>query len=291
MLVYPGKLSLYCFLSSLISVFFLIIPYAGKEFMEKDLLIETLCFTATYFLLYFILLRLILKGFLYQVGIRAAFVGTVFSSGIFVVVLAPTSYKIFGCYLCVLSFFHYSEFLAIALSNPETLSVDSFILDHSLDYKIAAAASWIEFFIERYIYPGMKTIWWFSLLGLTLCLLGETLRKAAMLTARVSFTHTVQNERKPNHKLITSGVYSWARHPSYVGWFYWAIGTQIILVNPVCILVYTLASWKFFHDRIIIEEVTLLSFFGEEYMEYQRKVPSGLPLISGYLLDNHQDKN
>lgn len=64
---------------------------------------------------------------------------------------------------------------------------------------------------------------------------------------------------------------------------------QIILVNPLCIFAYTLASWKFFNDRIIIEELTLLSFFGEDYVEYQKKVPTGLPFIKGYLIDNYED--
>ena len=60
-----------------------------------------------------------------------------------------------------------------------------------------------------------------------MCIFGEVLRKTAMVTASSGFTHTVQNKRKENHKLVTSGVYSWARHPSYVGWFYWAIATQV----------------------------------------------------------------
>jgi protein-S-isoprenylcysteine O-methyltransferase Ste14 len=30
-----------------------------------------------------------------------------------------------------------------------------------------------------------------------------------------------------DHQLITSGVFSLMRHPSYVGWFYWSVGTQV----------------------------------------------------------------
>lgn len=75
------------------------------------------------------------------------------------------------------------------------------------------------------------------------------------------------------------------RHPSYVGWFWWSIGTQIILFNPICIVLYILVSWKFFHDRIYLEEITLLNFFGKEYQDYQQTVPTGLPFISGYKID------
>lgn len=58
-------------------------------------------------------------------------------------------------------------------------------------------------------------------------LCGEGLRKAAMLTAGSNFNHIVQNEKAQSHVLVTSGVYAYFRHPSYVGWFYWSIGTQV----------------------------------------------------------------
>ena len=48
-----------------------------------------------------------------------------------------------------------------------------------------------------------------------------------MFTAGSNFNHVVQNEKSETHTLVTSGVYAWFRHPSYVGWFYWSIGTQV----------------------------------------------------------------
>lgn len=45
-------------------------------------------------------------------------------------------------------------------------------------------------------------------------------------------------------------------------------------------------SWKFFHDRVLIEEITLLNFFGEDYQEYQERVGTGLPFISGYNINS-----
>lgn len=56
---------------------------------------------------------------------------------------------------------------------------------------------------------------------------------------------------------------------------------QVLLCNPICVVGYTLASWRFFRERIEEEEITLIHFFGEEYLEYKRKVPSGLPFIKG----------
>lgn len=61
-------------------------------------------------------------------------------------------------------------------------------------------------------------------------------------------------------------------------------GTQILLANPICIVGYTLASWKFFKDRITFEEYYLIKFFGKSYIEYQKKVPSGVPFVKGFVI-------
>lgn len=56
----------------------------------------------------------------------------------------------------LLSGFHFSEFLSVALTNPRTLSIDSFILNHSVQYGVAAVSSWVEWAIEYYFFPGEK---------------------------------------------------------------------------------------------------------------------------------------
>lgn len=65
------------------------------------------------------------------------------------------------------------------------------------------------------------------LVGLVLCLTGEFMRKIAMLTAGRSFNHYIQMTKDEDHHLVTHGIYAWSRHPSYVGWFYWSVGTQV----------------------------------------------------------------
>ncbi|KAL7978573.1 hypothetical protein Chor_005555 [Crotalus horridus] len=121
--------------------------------------------------------------------------------------------------------------------------------------------------------------------GLLMVVLGDCLRKAAMLTAGSNFNHIVQNEKSESHRLVTRGVYGWCRHPSYVGWFSWSIGTQVLLCNPVCLVGYTVVSWRFFRDRVEEEERSLIHFFGEEYLAYKEKVHSGLPFIRGFRME------
>lgn len=239
--------------------------------------------------LYFCLLNFILryayKGFLYEVSIRAAFLGAVFTIGLYLSTFED-GIKVFGLYTMVLSMFHFSEFMSVALTNPRTLTIDSYILNHSVQYGVAAVTSWIEWAIEYYFFPGMKTYFWLSSIGVIMCIGGEILRKSAMFTAKTNFNHTVQFVKRVDHRLVTHGVYSLCRHPSYVGWFYWSVGTQFILLNPFCLIIYTLASWMFFRERVYAEELTLLTFFGPAYEVYQSKVSTGLPFIQGYVPEN-----
>ena len=87
-------------------------------------------------------------------------------------------------------------------------------------------------------------------LGILFILVGQYTRSAAMATAGKSFNHVVQSTKKDDHVLITTGIYSFLRHPSYFGFFWWGLGTQLVLGNHICFLAYTIILWKFFATRI-----------------------------------------
>lgn len=222
------------------------------------------------------------KYFFFQVAVRACFIGTALGNGIIVSALCTASYKPFGWFMIILSFFHFSEYLTTSITNPSTLSLDSFLLTHSVAYWVAAVCSWAEFFLERWLLPSLKECWYVSVVGIIICTFGEIMRKMAMFTARRNFNHIVQVKKQKDHELVTWGVYRFSRHPSYVGWFWWSIGTQIVLINPLCVIAYAITSWLFFKERVYFEEMTLIKFFGQRYLDYKKRVGTGLPFISGY---------
>ena len=229
----------------------------------------------------YVIMLLIIDLKIVQIAFISHSLGLVFSLGA-LVAASDYSFSYFGCYMMGISFFHFSEYVTQAIFNPSTLSLDSFLINHSWEYGVAAVASWVEFWIEYYFFPGMKTYRLVCWVGLLLVVVGETLRKVAMFTAGSNFTHQVQYRKRPNHTLVTTGVYFYCRHPSYVGWFYWSVGTQLLLCNPLCSVGYAVASWLFFNERIVDEEELLIHFFGDDYIQYQSRVGTGIPFITGH---------
>jgi len=207
----------------------------------------------------------------------ASCLGCLFTLG-----LSHAHYSAFGLYLAVLTFFHFSEYVTTGLGNPQNLSWDSYLINHSYQYWAAMLVSWLEYSVWLTMYPSLKTWPGVTLAGLLVCILGEVIRKLAMLKAGRNFNHLVQSTKEDTHVLVTNGVYSLCRHPSYLGWFLWSVGSQVILVNPLCFVLYMVVSFAFFRERIYVEEYTLVSFFGDQYRDYQARVVTGIPFIQGY---------
>lgn len=126
----------------------------------------------------------------------------------------------------------------------------AFLLNHSREYHIALGFSAVEFWLEVAFVPKWKLEGWVLALGLLIVVVGQWFRIAAMYTAASNFSHRIEYMKRQEHVLVTHGVYRFVRHPSYLGWFLWTVGSQVLLANPVAVLVYTVVAWGFFRDRI-----------------------------------------
>lgn len=171
--------------------------------------------------------------------------------------------------------------------EPHKAGFDSFLLNQNWpDYQRAMAAAVIEFALEAYFGAAWKAGgWWLPryvyAAGLACVLVGQGVRILGMWTAGASFTHKIADVRRAEHTLVTGGIFAHLRHPSYFGWFYWATGTQLLLVNPVCGVLYAYVAWRFFVERIPVEEAYLREFFGPAYTAYARRTPIGIPGVRG----------
>eukprot|EP01100_Stratorugosa_tubuloviscum_P013221 TRINITY_DN6509_c3_g1_i1.p1 TRINITY_DN6509_c3_g1~~TRINITY_DN6509_c3_g1_i1.p1 ORF type:complete len:254 (-),score=94.22 TRINITY_DN6509_c3_g1_i1:111-872(-) len=212
------------------------------------------------------------------IALNGVVIGILFGLGIGLLFFSNRFFDL-GIFLIFLSNFHFIEFLFAATYHPNTVSVDSFMFNHSTSFSIAMSAAFIEYFIESYFQFFWKQsfLMW---IGIILCFLGQIVRLTAFYTAKQSFTHIVASTKKKEHELVTNGIYQLSRHPSYFGWFWWAVGTQMILSNPICIIGYAAASIAFFKDRIEDEEQGLVKFFGKDYENFRKQVKFiGIPFV------------
>ena len=86
----------------------------------------------------------------------------------------------------------------------------------------------------------------------------------------------VFGERMKQPKLIDSGVYSWVRHPMYLGILMSCLAFFFIMSSLL-----SLGIWLVFfilYDKMVTyEEKDLIRKLGEQYIAYQRRVPKWCP--------------
>ncbi len=165
--------------------------------------------------------------------------------------------------------------------HPKDLSSESFcFLTHSPAFTIAMIVCITEYWIEWYFFRDYKSILWVYIPGFICVLIFQFIRSLSMFTAGEHFHHHIREVKEEQHRLVTHGIYSYSRHPSYFGWFWWAVFMPIMIGNPICTLGYALKAHQFFRHRIAYEERTLDYIFGQEYKDYRKRVPVGIPFIS-----------
>ncbi|KAF6838055.1 prenyl cysteine carboxyl methyltransferase ste14 [Colletotrichum plurivorum] len=219
-----------------------------------------------------------LRAFCLGAGLLAGLLGTA-------LLLALTSSPLWRLpfFLAALSLFHFLEFWTTAAYNTPQATVHSFLLTANWPaYAIAHAVAFAECFLTNVLFRdavwapfGLRPV--ILAAGLLLVLVGQSVRSLAMVTAGESFNHTVQHYKAESHALVTSGIYAWFRHPSYFGFFWWAIGTQLVMGNVVSFFGYAGVLWYFFSKRIRHEEELLIRFFGDDYVAYRKSVGVKIP--------------
>jgi protein-S-isoprenylcysteine O-methyltransferase len=163
-------------------------------------------------------------------------------------------------FLAVLSVFHFLEFFTTAAYNTPIATIASFLLTNGDQYRQAHTMAFVETLVTSYFFPdwqGRVHPPIVIALGIIMIVVGQVVRSTAMAQAGTNFNHTVQSKKNDGHELVTTGVYEYFRHPSYFGFFWWGVGTQLMLGNTVCSLGYAGILWYFFSRRIARKSNTL----------------------------------
>lgn len=169
-------------------------------------------------------------------------------------------------FVASLSLFHFLEFWVTAQYNTRYATVSAFLLSsNGWAYNVAHGSAIVECIVSHYFFPGQtsfgrlltvtepvfgREVSLLLVAGFILLAVGQVVRTIAMATAASNFNHHVQSQHQEGHVLVKSGLYGYLRHPSYFGFFWWGLGTQLVLGNAVCFVGYALVLWRFFSSRI-----------------------------------------
>ncbi|KAF2641150.1 prenyl cysteine carboxyl methyltransferas-like protein Ste14 [Massarina eburnea CBS 473.64] len=219
------------------------------------------------------------------IAIRAFLLGTVGATSAFLALaLGYNASRLWRPFFFVatLSVFHFLEFWTTAEFNTPIAYVSSFLLTNGDRYRQAHTVALVEAVVTSLFLPT----WQARVnppvviaLGVVMIAVGQVVRSTAMAQAGTNFNHQVQSKKNEGHELVTHGLYQCFRHPSYFGFFWWGIGTQVALGNTFSFIAYTGILWYFFKKRITHEEKHLIQFFGEDYNVYKARTRVWIPFI------------
>ncbi len=130
---------------------------------------------------------------------------------------------------------------------------------------LAFAAGLVSIFIGISHSPAAVRV-----IGAVMSVAGTIVFIAAVRTMRDSWRAGVSKTDKT--ELITNGIYQISRNPAFLGFDLLYIGTLLMFFNWIlCIL--TVFAVIMYHLQIVsVEEEFLLAAFGNEYLQYKKKV-------------------
>jgi protein-S-isoprenylcysteine O-methyltransferase len=117
----------------------------------------------------------------------------------------------------------------------------------------------------------------FPVIGATFIALGLVIRLTAINTLKKYFTVNVTI--KNDHKLITSGLYRYIRHPAYAGGILSFIGCGLCYGNILSFIIISLPYVLLILKRIKDEEIVLIGNFGQAYIDLISKTKKIIPFI------------
>ncbi|WP_435011575.1 methyltransferase family protein [Tundrisphaera lichenicola] len=113
-------------------------------------------------------------------------------------------------------------------------------------------------------------------LGLALLIVGGVMRVGPMFLLGDRFTWPLATQ--PGHKLLTTGLYRFIRHPSYSGAMVGGVGWVLLFRSGLGLVLVALLI-PFLIPMIGAEESLLLSEFGEDYRAYRERTWRLLPFV------------
>ena len=108
------------------------------------------------------------------------------------------------------------------------------------------------------------------IMGAVMSIVGTIVFIAAVRTMRDSWRAGVSKTDKT--ELVTKGIYQISRNPAFLGFDLLYVGTLLMFFNWVLCIVTVFAVIMYHLQIVNVEEDFLLAAFGNEYLQYKKKV-------------------
>ncbi len=115
-------------------------------------------------------------------------------------------------------------------------------------------------------------------LGIALLVLGVTFYVFSIVSVMRAYSED---------RLITSGAFRFCRHPVYAAWAVFGVPGMVLLWNSWLAFLVPVAMIALIHILARKEERHLCERYGDAYREYQKRVPTVIPL--GFLVPKEDD--
>ncbi len=122
--------------------------------------------------------------------------------------------------------------------------------------------------ISVFVLPTISPVW-LQWIGAVVGVLGVAVFICSVVTMKDSWRAGVSDEKT---ELITSGIYQISRNPAFLGFDLVYIGTLLMFFNWWLFAVSCLVMFMLHLQIVNVEEDFLIATFGEEYLNYRKKV-------------------
>ena len=173
----------------------------------------------------------------------------------------------------------YAEFVYRVATGSRRLRI---ILTPSaalLFYGFVALSVFASLWVDRWLsFPRFNSSWWSLALSIPLLLLGWLLGGWSVVAFfRTGGTPVPFN---PPPRLITTGLYAYVRNPMFLGGFIFLLGLGTLLGSLSLTFIFAplLIGLYVFYVKAV-EEKEMEKKFGQEYLEYKKRVPMFIPRV------------
>ncbi len=131
----------------------------------------------------------------------------------------------------------------------------------SLEFLLTGVFGEQEFYVffNSYVFPASKVIMG---IGILLVIYGwKEIHKA-----------------RKQDKLMVEGIYKYLRHPQYVGFLMITLGLNVMWLTIITLVMWPLLALLYWR-LAKMEDKDMEEKFGEEFLEYKRKVPGFIPRL------------